>query len=154
MNQLEYKNYIGSIDIDIKQGIIYGKLLFISDIVTYEASSIPELSINFHKAVDNYLELCEEFGDTPDIPCKGSFNVRIGPELHRRCAIQANLENISLNEWVRKACESYLSNTPNQKTPTKELLFNITTETSEDIIQFPLTEINSMENLCHTLQIH
>lgn len=146
MNQLEYKGYIGSAEVDVTEGIVHGKLLFISDIVTYEASSISDISARFRKAVDDYLAMCKELGDIPDTPCKGSFNVRIGPELHRRCAIQANLEVISLNDWVRKACEASLENELGQKLPTNEKIISFTAEISEENIQLPQNEANGTGN--------
>jgi predicted HicB family RNase H-like nuclease len=38
---------------------------------------------DFHRAVDEYLALCEEKGEEPEKPFKGSFNIRISPELHK-----------------------------------------------------------------------
>jgi predicted HicB family RNase H-like nuclease len=157
MNQLEYKGYIGSAEVDITEGIVHGKLLFISDIVTYEASSISDISARFRKAVDDYLAMCKELDDIPDTPCKGSFNVRIGPELHRRCAIQANLEVISLNDWVRKACEASLGNELNQKLQNNERLISISTEISEDDAQIPQNESNGIGSTWSTsiqMQMH
>ncbi|MEO6291947.1 MAG: type II toxin-antitoxin system HicB family antitoxin [Burkholderiaceae bacterium] len=154
MNQLEYKGYIGSQEMDVSEGILHGKLLFITDVVTYEAKTVPELLINFKHAIDNYLNLCSELGDLPNTPFKGSFNVRIGPELHRSCAIQANLENISLNDWVRKACESSLSDDlvkTNQKT---ERLADIIMESVEENFQFVQNEANGAGNICQTIQLH
>ena len=36
----------------------------------------------FKEAVDDYRELCEAEGRKPDVPLKGSFNVRPGRDLH------------------------------------------------------------------------
>lgn len=157
MNQIEYKGYIGSAEVDVADGILHGKLLFISDVVTYEASSIKELQINFHEAVDSYLKLCKELGDIPDTPCKGSFNIRIGPDLHIQCAIAANLNNISLNDWIRKACEKSINDAPRKlaASTNKERVINISTDINEDIIQTSQTENNGVEKSWQqTIQLH
>ncbi|MCL4492120.1 MAG: type II toxin-antitoxin system HicB family antitoxin [Nitrospirae bacterium] len=48
---------------------------------------------------------CKQSGDEPDRPFKGSFNVRIGMELHKRAALTAEKKGISLNQLVQKAIE-------------------------------------------------
>jgi predicted HicB family RNase H-like nuclease len=106
-NHFEYKGYLGSAEIDTENTLLYGKLLFISDLISYTANSVPELKENFERAVDDYLEVCAEVGDEPDQPCKGTFNIRVGPDLHRRLNLNARYEGMGLNEYI---CQS-LSNT-------------------------------------------
>ena len=62
----------------------------------------------FHQSVDNYLAMCAETGKTPDKEFKGSFNVRVSPELHKRISIQAAEEGITLNQYVLNALEHSL----------------------------------------------
>lgn len=54
----------------------------------------------FEEAVDDYLEMCGKQGIEPEKPLKGSFNVRIGPELHRKLALAAARKRISLNKYI------------------------------------------------------
>ena len=49
----------------------------------------------------------------PEIAYKGSFNIRISPELHRRLAIYATAHNISLNRYI----EDTLEKSPAAQTP-------------------------------------
>ena len=70
-NVFEYLGYLGSAEVDADSRALVGKLLFIRDVITYSASSVPELEIEFKAAVDDYLATCAELGDEPDIPCKG-----------------------------------------------------------------------------------
>jgi hypothetical protein len=53
-------------------------------------------------------------GKEPDKEFKGTFNIRISPELHRKAALKANQLGISLNQLVSDAIEHELSG--NQKT--------------------------------------
>ena len=99
----EYKDYLGSAEVDIDGSVLVGKLLFIRDTITYSASTPKALEKAFREAVDEYLETCAALGDEPDKPCKGTFNVRIGPELHREVAVTARSKNLGLNEFVRQA---------------------------------------------------
>ena len=56
-----------------------------------------------------HVEMCKTFGREPDKECKGSFNVRISPPLHRSAAIQAEAEGKSLNQFIQEAIEEKLS---------------------------------------------
>ena len=49
---------------------------------------------------------CAELGKKPDQPFKGTFNVRISPELHRK-AVLASSDN-SLNAFVSDAIQEKL----------------------------------------------
>lgn len=57
----------------------------------------------FKQSIDNYLFLCEKIGKNPDKEFKGTFNVRITPEMHKRAALEAAKQKITLNQYVMKA---------------------------------------------------
>lgn len=105
MSVFEYKGYLGSADVDIEGNALVGKLLFIRDTITYSAHDVAGLEAAFREAVDEYLATCEGLGERPDIPCKGSFNVRVGPERHREAALNARKKGIGLNEFVCQAID-------------------------------------------------
>ncbi len=100
MKSLKYKGYIGSVEFDLDENILFGKLLHIRDLVTYEACDIKGLQSAFQEAVDDYLEDCKRDGSKPDVPFKGVFNVRVKPELHRDLVVTAQKTGCSLNEYV------------------------------------------------------
>jgi len=106
---LEYKGYQGSAEFDLKTGVLFGKILFVTDLVTYEAETVPALENEFHLAVDDYLETCQQLGRNPQQPCSGIFNVRVGPDLHRAAVIKAQKEGVKLNAVMVSALEQYLS---------------------------------------------
>ena len=105
---LEYNGYLGSIELSDEDGVLHGRLEFIRDLVTYEASDANGLKQAFREAVDDYLELCEQQGRRPDVPLKGSFSVRPGRELHRRAMIFARRNGLNLNAVVSEALRRYL----------------------------------------------
>ena len=49
------------------------------------------------------MDDCKERGVSPEIPYKGSFNVRISPDLHRKIALYAIEKGTSLNSAVEEA---------------------------------------------------
>lgn len=110
LNTLKYKGQIGSIEHDLDRGILYGKLLFIGDLVTYEAENLRTLEQEFRVSVHEYLADCESMGVAPNKPFKGTFNIRIGRELHKKLAMKAADEGLGLNEAVQRAVERFVLN--------------------------------------------
>lgn len=105
---LKYKGYEGSAEIDTDRQVCRGKILFIDDLVTYEAADPKELQKEFKDAVDDYLETCAEIGKAPQKSMKGQFNVRIRPELHKAAVLRATRDGLSLNNVVERAMDSFL----------------------------------------------
>jgi predicted HicB family RNase H-like nuclease len=102
-NLLEYKNYYGSVEFSMKNAIFCGEIEFINDLVTFEAYNVKDLKKAFHEAVDHYIETCKKLGRDPQKAFKGQFNVRVEPELHRKAALTALRNKISLNSLVKTA---------------------------------------------------
>jgi len=109
MNILNYKGYEGTAEIDMDSLVCRGKILFIYDLVTYQAADPVSLIKEFEAAVDDYIETCEELGRDPHKPLKGQFNVRVSPELHKKALVRATSEGTSLNKVVVNALEYYLA---------------------------------------------
>lgn len=107
MNSLKYKGYFGSVEHDLDDDYLYGKILFIDDRIIYDGNTISELRKSFESAVDEYLELCKEIGKQPEKTCSGTFNVRVTPELHKQCVKIAHLKGMNLNALVFHALEQY-----------------------------------------------
>lgn len=101
IDYLEYKGYHGTIEPQLENNMLFGKIAFIHDLVTYEAEDLAQLKKEFQTSVDDYLAFCQEQGKMPRKPFKGSFNVRIGPELHKAAAIASGKQ--SLNKFVCEA---------------------------------------------------
>jgi len=107
---LEYKAYIGNVDVDPEEKILRGKVLGIRDKILYEGKTVEELEFDFHEAIDFYIETCRKNGKEPEKPFSGKFIVRIDPELHKAAAMEANENGMSLNTWtviaIKKALDT------------------------------------------------
>lgn len=108
-NTMNYKGYVGSVEFSEADGVFYGKVMGIRALISYEGETAKELVEDFHGAVDDYLVLCKEEGKEPEKAYKGSFNVRISPELHREAAIFAATHQMSLNSFVENAVSNELA---------------------------------------------
>ncbi len=58
MDVLKYKDYEGTAELDMERKVCRGKILFIDDLVTYEADTPAKLQHEFEAAVDDYIETC------------------------------------------------------------------------------------------------
>ncbi len=105
---MEYKGYIGKVEIDDEAGVLYGEVINIRDVITFEGESVEKVQKAFHESVDDYLAFCAERGESPEKPFSGRFVVRLPAELHRKAYIQAKLADKSLNSWVNEVIESAL----------------------------------------------
>jgi len=103
MKYLEYKNYTGSIEYCKEDDLLYGKVLGIRGLLSYEGKTGNDLEKDFKEAVDTYLEDCKKEEIQPEKPFKGSFNVRISPDLHHKAALMAQEEKMSLNNFVSES---------------------------------------------------
>ena len=108
-NVLMYKGYHTKIEFDVENSVLFGKIEGINDLVTFESSSLETIEQEFHDAVDDYLVFCEEVGKEPEKEYKGTFNIRISPELHKKLAVVAFKSGDTLNKAVEKAISAYVA---------------------------------------------
>lgn len=104
-NTITYKDYIGTVNFSEDDMVFFGKVVGITDSISFEGDTVESLIEDFRNAVDEYLEFCAENGKEPQQQYKGSFNVRITSELHRRASLGASARNMSLNSYVEEAIE-------------------------------------------------
>ena len=102
-NYLHYKNYTGSVEFSDVDAVFHGKIIGIKALISFEGDSVKAIINDFHKAVNEYLDFCIKTRKEPEKPFKGSFNVRIGSELHRKATITASARGVSLNALVEDA---------------------------------------------------
>jgi predicted HicB family RNase H-like nuclease len=103
MNNLEYKGYTGSIEYSKEDDLLYGKVLGIRGLISYEGNTGKELEGDFKEAINAYLDDCKNEGIKPEKPFKGSFNVRVSPTLHQKAALLAMKYKTSLNNFVEES---------------------------------------------------
>ena len=102
-NHMHYKGYTGSVEFSEEDAVFHGKVAGIKSLISFEGDSVASIIEDFHSAVDEYLAFCASSGKQPEKPFKGSFNVRIGSDLHRKAALTASAKGVSLNTFVEDA---------------------------------------------------
>ena len=106
---IKHKDYYGSVEYSAEDNILHGKVMFIRSLITYEAKDVTGLKKVFKNAIEEYLVDCKKRKVKPELPLKGSFNVRISAELHRKAVLYANENDTNLNNVVAKALEHELA---------------------------------------------
>jgi predicted HicB family RNase H-like nuclease len=104
-NTLKYKGYTGTVLFDADDSIFHGRLMGITDMITFEGTSVKELEEDFRSSVDEYLATCKRMRREPEKPFSGRFMVRVPAELHCAIALAAKKERKSINAWITKICE-------------------------------------------------
>jgi predicted HicB family RNase H-like nuclease len=108
-DMMHYKDYYGSVHFDDDELIFHGKVEFIRALVNYEATNAKGLRKAFEEAVDDYINLCKEQETEPETPFKGSLNVRLGSDLHRKVAIVAARNHTSVNKFITDTLSKFVN---------------------------------------------
>ena len=122
-NVLEYKGYHTKVEFSTEEMVLRGKIEGINDLVNFECESVKEVEKAFQEAVEDYLDFCAEVGKEPDREYKGTFNVRISPELHKQLANVAFKNGDTLNASVEKAIREYVSGNSNENGHVNETVY-------------------------------
>ena len=99
---MNYKDFVGVVEIDTEDRMLYGKVVGLKDVIGFEGASFEELEASFHRAVDGYLEVCAEEGKEPEKPYSGKILIRTDPELHREVVYASAAAHMSMNQWLEK----------------------------------------------------
>lgn len=108
-NLLEYNSYHAKIEMSIEDGIFVGSVLGINDSLNFYGNTIQELKEAFEVCIDDYIKMCKHFGKSPEKEYSGSFNVRVGSELHKKLDIASQEQGISINQFIIDALNETFS---------------------------------------------
>lgn len=103
---IEYKGFVGVFDFDPKIDSFHGSVVNTNDVITFYGASIGELREEMKQSVETYLAFCREQGRQPEKPFSGKLMIRTRPELHRRLALDAARQRMSMNAYVQKILEN------------------------------------------------
>ncbi len=101
MKTVSYKGYQASVEYE--DGTLFIKVLHIDDLLLCQCEKASEVEPSVRVLIDDYLKTCAAIGKQPTKPFKGTFNVRIDPDLHKKAAWQAAESGQSLNAFVSSA---------------------------------------------------
>ena len=99
---MTHKGQTARIEFDDRDNILVGRLVGITDVVSFHAESVAELRAAFEEAVDDYLETCARIGKAPQQPASGKMMLRVAPEVHSAALMAAQAAGVSLNQWAAR----------------------------------------------------
>jgi predicted HicB family RNase H-like nuclease len=102
-NVLEYRGYYGTVEFSAADNVLFGKVLGINGLISFEGDSVKNLKEDFEGAVDEYIETCAEKGIEPEKSYKGDFNVRLSPELYKTLTLYSASHGQSINSTLEEA---------------------------------------------------
>ncbi len=86
---LKYKGYTGVIEFDDESNILFGRVIDLNAVITFEATSTSAVKKAFIDSVDCYLETCKEKNIEPKKSFSGNIRLRIPPEIHQQAFVSA-----------------------------------------------------------------
>lgn len=102
---MEYKGFKARVGYSAHDGVFFGRLLEIDDIVTFEGVTVKQIQKGFKDAVDFHIEVCEKIGQKLKKVYSGKVFLRVPPDLHARIAAEADASGKSINEWGKEVLE-------------------------------------------------
>jgi len=100
MNAMTYKGYTARVEFDPRDNIFWGKVLGITDSITFEGETVADLTRDFHNAIDDYLQDSAATGRQAQKPASGKLMLRVPPDVHGSAIIAAQAAGKSLNQWA------------------------------------------------------
>lgn len=107
----EYKGYHADVEYDTDTSYWCGWLYGISDLVTFGGETEEELEKDFHDAVEDYLEYCEEIGKKPKRELNPYLSFQVTRETHKSLLEAAKKIGKTPDELVEKILTDYLAKT-------------------------------------------
>ena len=100
LNAMKYRGYTARIDFDPQVNVFTGRVLGMSESITFHGASVEELRADFEFAVDHYIAECERAGIKPEKPASGKLLLRLPADVHAAAIVTAAAEGRSLNQWL------------------------------------------------------
>ncbi|MCX4162335.1 MULTISPECIES: type II toxin-antitoxin system HicB family antitoxin [Paraburkholderia] len=114
-NAVEYKGFIGKVEYDADDQMLYGSVLGAKTVLSFAGKDGVELDLSFRTVVDEYLGYCAENGIQPEKTWKGKMTFRPkSDELRQKIAIRAELADVSINDWLNDVVEKAVSASDHQ----------------------------------------
>lgn len=104
-NVLTYKGFTVFVQFSSDDNVFCGKVEGINDIITFEGQTVQELKESFQYVIDEHIKDCERESIPLEKSYKGSFNIRLTPDLHRKAALTAKMKGQTLNAFIKESIE-------------------------------------------------
>lgn len=107
-NTIEYQGFRSRIEYSADDNLFVGRLIGITDIVTFHGETVDQLREEMKGTVDFYIEDCKKSGQEIKKQYSGKVMLRLPNQLHAKIAQAAEAAGKSINEWGKDVLESAL----------------------------------------------
>jgi predicted HicB family RNase H-like nuclease len=104
-NTMNYKGYVARVGFDPRDNIFIGRVLGVTDSISFHGETVSELTEDFHQAIEHYVADCKANNRKPEKPASGKIMLRVPPEVHAAVSIAAQASGKSLNQWASETLE-------------------------------------------------
>ena len=104
-NVMTHKGYTAKVEYSDADACFIGRIAGIRAIVGFHADNVADLRNAFKGAVDHYLALALERGQSPEKPFSGRMMLRLPSQLHARVSYAAEQSGLSVNQWAAQALD-------------------------------------------------
>ena len=106
---LEHRGYQGTIEYSVEDNILFGKVVGIRGLISYEGETLAGLKADFVEAIDDYLLTCEQEGREPMKPYCGNLgDIQISPVIHRNLYVFAEKHDKTPSQTIEEALKTYI----------------------------------------------
>ena len=98
INALRHRGYAARVEFDARDNIFVGRVVGISDSITFHGETVTELRTDFEQAIAFYLDT----NPAPQKPASGNLMLRVDPELHSAISGAAQIAKQSVNQWASR----------------------------------------------------
>ena len=107
---IKYMGYQGTVEYSAEDNLLYGKVIGINGLISYEGEDLSTLKQCFVESINDYLAQCEAEGIPPMRPAYGKIdNINISPELHRDFELFFVKRNKKISEALEEAIKQYIA---------------------------------------------
>ena len=100
---MSYKGYKGTIECSLEDNVLYGEVLGIRSLLSYEGNALQELKDDFEDIIDDYFEYCKNHNMTPEKPYKQNIVINLEPDLQEKLYLYSELRDEDISDSINRA---------------------------------------------------
>jgi predicted HicB family RNase H-like nuclease len=117
---INYKGYNAQVEIDLEANVLFGRVVDLRTVITFEVDRIDGIRAAFEEAIEEYLEFCAAHGKKPERPYAGNVTLRTSARNHRMFAEASRAAGLSMNAWMERALVQSAESAPHGQFPARE----------------------------------
>ena len=100
---MSYRGYKGTIEYSLEDTVLYGEVLGIRSLLSYEGNTLQELKDDFEDTIDDYFEYCKNHNMTPEKPYKQNIVINLEPDLQEKLYLYSELRDEDISDSINRA---------------------------------------------------